>query len=50
MCSPNPCQNKGICSMTTIDNSFNGIKYGYACQCQNGYTGSSCETSDYDLI
>ena len=44
-CSPNPCQNSGTCSMTT-----NGVKNGFACQCKNGYTGTSCQTCIYDLI
>ena len=32
-CSPNPCQNEGVC----VDeiNSF-------TCNCQNGFTGSTC--------
>ena len=37
-CSPNPCQNGATC----VD-----LIGGHRCDCAQGYTGSSCETSNF---
>ena len=39
-CSPNPCQNGGVCT-----DQVNGHK----CTCVPGYTGTNCETSKCSL-
>ena len=40
-CSSNPCQNSGICVDEIGD---------YQCTCSTGFTGKSCEISEYHLI
>ena len=35
-CSPNPCQNGGIC---------NSNSEGFTCSCASGYTGDDCGTN-----
>ena len=39
-CDSNPCQSSGICS--NID-----VSPYYSCKCVNGYTGSTCDNSEY---
>ena len=36
-CSPNPCQNGGVCT---------DMVNGYSCTCAAGYTGNDCETGE----
>jgi len=37
ICSPNPCQNNGVCSED---------KGTYACECPTGFSGKNCETKE----
>ena len=39
-CSPNPCQNGGVCT---------DMVNGYSCTCAAGYTGNDCETGEQHL-
>ena len=40
-CSPNPCQNGATC----VD-----LIGGHRCDCAQGYSGSSCETSNHQTF
>ena len=37
-CSPNPCQNGGICTYKVA---------GFTCECTAGYNGDNCENSKF---
>jgi hypothetical protein len=37
-CSPNPCQNNGICTATGTS---------FVCACLDGFSGQRCETRKY---
>ena len=39
-CSPNPCLNEGSCT--------DGVNT-YTCQCADGFSGSDCGTSKYQM-
>ena len=36
-CSPNPCQNRGVCELNE------NVTGGFECSCRDGYTGEKCE-------
>ena len=38
-CSPNPCQNSGVCTP---------VPYGYVCKCPIGYSGDNCQHGTYN--
>ncbi len=42
-CTSSPCKNNGTCFNVKKNNSNSLI--GYECKCNNGFSGSECETS-----
>ncbi len=41
VCTTNPCQNSGTCTVNSATNPY------YQCTCANGYSGSTCTTSKF---